>query len=56
MAAEGRDRRDDCGELAFDKSHAGAGVAFQTGWGDGIHPADAEKHDGRIVRVDANVT
>lgn len=46
---------DGYGELAFEKGHAGAGVAFQTGWGDGIYPVYAEKHDGRIVRVYVNV-
>lgn len=43
------------GELAFEKGHAGAGVAFGTAWGDGMYPVFAEKHDGRIVRVYVNV-
>lgn len=43
------------GELAFEKGHAGAGVAFGTAWGDGMYPVYAEKHDGRIVRVYVNV-
>jgi hypothetical protein len=43
------------GQLAYEKGHAGAGVAFQTGWGDGVYPVYAEKHDGRIVRVYVNV-
>lgn len=43
------------GQLAFALGHAGAGVAFQTAWGDGGYPVYAEKHDGRIVRVYINV-
>lgn len=43
------------GQLAFKVGHAGAGVAFHTGWGDGMYPVFAEKHDGRIVRVYVNV-
>lgn len=43
------------GQLAFAMGHAGAGVAFQTAWGDGGYPVYAEKHDGRIVRVYINV-
>jgi len=43
------------GELAFQLGHAGAGVAFQTAWGDGMYSVYAEKHDGRIVRVFVNV-
>ena len=43
------------GQLAYVKGHAGAGVAFQTAWGDGGYPVYAEKHDGRIVRVYVNV-
>ncbi len=41
--------------LALEKAHEGAGIAFQTGWGDGMYPAYAEKQDGRIVRVYVNV-
>ncbi len=43
------------GQLAFQMGHAGAGVAFQTAWGDGIYGVYAEKHDGHIVRVYVNV-
>lgn len=43
------------GELAFKRGHAGAGVVFSTGWGDGIYPVYAEKHNGRIVRIYINV-
>lgn len=43
------------GQLAFQMGHAGAGVAFQTAWGDGAYAVYAEKHDGRIVRVYVNV-
>lgn len=43
------------GQLAFPLGHAGAGVAFQTAWGDGSYAVFAEKHDGRIVRVYVNV-
>ena len=44
------------GQLAYNKGHAGAGVAFRTAWGDGGYPVYAEKHDGRIVRVYVNVS
>jgi hypothetical protein len=43
------------GQLAYKLGHAGAGVVFQTAWGDGGYPVYAEKHDGRIVRVYVNV-
>lgn len=43
------------GELAFEKGHTGAGIAFGTAWGDGMYPVYAEKHDDRIVRVYVNV-
>ncbi|MFE4951055.1 hypothetical protein ACFQ9V_13215 [Leifsonia sp. NPDC056665] len=43
------------GQLGYALGHAGAGVAFQTAWGDGGYPVFAEKHDGRIVRVYVNV-
>jgi hypothetical protein len=39
------------GELAYKMGHAGAGVAFSTGWGDGVYPVYGELHDGRILRV-----
>jgi hypothetical protein len=39
------------GELAFRLGHAGAGVVFSSGWGDGMYPVYGEKHDGRIMRV-----
>jgi hypothetical protein len=42
------------GELVFDAGHAGAGVVFASGWGDGIYPVFGEKHDGRIMRVYVN--
>jgi hypothetical protein len=43
------------GQLAYKLGHAGAGVVFQTAWGDGGYAVYAEKHDGRIVRVYVNV-
>lgn len=43
------------GQLAYKMGHAGAGVAFRTGWGDGVYSVYAEKHDGRIVRIYVNV-
>lgn len=43
------------GQLGYAKGQAGAGVAFQTAWGDGGYAVYAEKHDGRIVRVYVNV-
>lgn len=43
------------GQLAYALGHAGAGVAFPTGWGDGAYPVYAEKHNGRTVRVFINV-
>jgi hypothetical protein len=43
------------GQLGYELGHAGAGVAFQTAWGDGGYPVYAEKHDGHIVRVYVNV-
>lgn len=46
---------DGYGELMYtDSGHAGAGVVFQSGWGDGFYPVYGEKHDGRIVRVYVN--
>lgn len=43
------------GELLYsDTGQAGAGVVFQSGWGDGFYPVYGEKHDGRIVRVYVN--
>jgi hypothetical protein len=45
---------DGFGQLVFGNGHAGAGVAFQSGWGDGIYEVYGEKHDGRIVRVYVN--
>jgi hypothetical protein len=43
------------GELVYtDTSAVGAGVVFQSGWGDGFYPVYGEKHDGRIVRVYVN--
>lgn len=39
------------GELAYRLGHAGAGVVFSSGWGDGMYPVYGEKHDGRIMRV-----
>jgi hypothetical protein len=42
------------GELVYAAGHAGAGVVFNSGWGDGIYPVFAEKHDGRIMRVYIN--
>lgn len=43
------------GELAYSTGHAGAGVVFQSGWGDGLYPVFGEKHDGRIARVYINL-
>jgi hypothetical protein len=43
------------GELTYSSGHAGAGVAFATGWGDGFYNVFGEKHDGRIVRVYVNL-
>lgn len=43
------------GELVFSAGHTGAGVAFATGWGDGLYNVFGEKHDGRIVRVYVNL-
>ena len=43
------------GELVYENGHTGAGVAFQSGWGDGFYDVYAEKHDGRIVRVFVNL-
>jgi hypothetical protein len=43
------------GQLAYKLGHPGAGIVFQTAWGDGVYPVYAEKHDGRIVRVYVNV-
>lgn len=43
------------GELVYtDTGAEGAGVVFQSGWGDGFYPVYGEKHDGRIVRVYVN--
>ncbi|SDT10926.1 hypothetical protein SAMN04488543_3052 [Friedmanniella luteola] len=43
------------GELLYrDTGEVGAGVAFQSGWGDGFYGVFGEKHDGRIVRVYVN--
>jgi hypothetical protein len=46
---------DGVGELVFAAGHAGAGVVFQSGWGDGFYPVYGEKHDGRIMRVYINL-
>lgn len=43
------------GELNYSNGETGAGVAFQSGWGDGFYPVYGEKHDGRIVRVYVNM-
>lgn len=43
------------GELVYETGHAGAGVVFQSGWGDGFYDVYAEKHDGRIMRVFVNL-
>ena len=48
-------RSDGFGELVFGKGHPGAGVVFESGWGDGLYPVYGEKHDGRIMRVYVNV-
>jgi len=42
------------GELVYGNGHPGAGVVFQSGWGDGLYPVYGEKHDGRIMRVYVN--
>ena len=46
---------DGFGELIYTKGHTGAGVAIQSGWGDGFYPVYGEKHDGRIMRVYINL-
>ncbi|MEQ7011386.1 hypothetical protein ABN028_35010 [Actinopolymorpha sp. B17G11] len=46
--------KDGFGQLVFGNGHAGAGVVFQSGWGDGYYGVYGEKHDGRIVRVYVN--
>jgi len=43
------------GELNFGKGHAGAAVAFETAFGDGMYPVYGERHDGRMTRVYVNV-
>ena len=43
------------GELVYAAGDAGAGVVFQSGWGDGFYPVYGEKHDGRIMRVYINL-
>lgn len=44
------------GSLPFKLGHDGAGVAFYTGWGDGMYPVYGEIVNGRIVRVYVNVS
>lgn len=43
------------GELNYQNGNPGAGVVFQSGYGDGFYPVYGERHDGRIVRVYVNV-
>lgn len=43
------------GELVYRLGHAGAGVVFDTAFGDGTYPIYGEMRDGRIVRVYVNV-
>lgn len=41
------------GQLNYALGHAGAGVAFSTGWGDGVYPVYATYNaEGRIVKVE----
>lgn len=46
---------DGYGELTFRDGQPGAGVVFQSGWGDGFYPIYGEKHDGRFMRVYVNM-
>ncbi|WP_460664538.1 hypothetical protein [Kribbella swartbergensis] len=46
--------KDGFGELVFGDGNPGAGVVFQSGWGDGYYEVYGEKHDGRIMRVYIN--
>jgi len=39
------------GQLNYKKGHAGAGVAFSSGYGDGVYPVTAEIKDGRVSRI-----
>lgn len=43
------------GELRYRMGHTGAGVAFSTGWGDGVYPVYGERRGGRMVRIYVNV-
>lgn len=43
------------GELVHQEGHPGAGVVFNTAYGDGYYPVYGEKHDGRNVRIYINV-
>ncbi|MGW1347446.1 hypothetical protein ACWCOV_40785 [Kribbella sp. NPDC002412] len=53
-ACEATQSKDGFGELVFPEGHPGAGVAFQSGWGDGYYEVYGEKHNGRIMRVYIN--
>ena len=45
--------KDMAGQLNYKMGHAGAGVAFSTGWGDGVYPVYATyNEEGRIVKVE----
>lgn len=47
---------DGYGEMHYrDTGQPGAGVVFQSGWGDGFYPVYGEKHNGRIMRVYVNL-
>lgn len=39
------------GELKYESGHEGAGVAFNTAFGDGVYPVYIEKYGGRNIRV-----
>ena len=40
------------GQLAFDNGIRGAGVAFASGYGDGLYPVFATYFEGRIAKVE----
>jgi hypothetical protein len=45
------------GQLKFSRGHAGAGVAFSSGYGDGYYPVYARRNnEGRIIRVEIDMS
>lgn len=42
---------DDDGQLNFEMGHAGVGVVFRSGFGDGVYPVYAREEDGRVAEV-----